>query len=93
MTKNDRNEFQPVSALVKIGPMATFTVPRTRTLCELLSTFFVDASVLVFIFVPLDAVVQFGGRALTIRLIVATCVVASVFFAVGFILKVIGDEL
>jgi hypothetical protein len=76
-----------------MNPMALATNTRKRTLCEMLSTFFLDASVLVFIFVPLDSVIQFGGRAITKQLFIGTLVAAVVLFGVGFTIKVTGDEL
>jgi hypothetical protein len=82
-----------VIAVVTMSKMAIATNTRKRTFYEMLSTFFLDASVLVFIFIPLDSVIQFGDRAISKQLVIGTSVGAVMFFAAAFIMKVIGDEL
>jgi hypothetical protein len=57
------------------------------------STFLLDASVLIFVFVPLDALIQFGRAAMKWSVFVATLVAAAFCFGVAYIMAVAGDEL
>lgn len=73
--------------------MFAFTVKRKKKLYELLSTFLLDTSVLIFVFVPLDALVQFGRSALRPSVFAGTLVSAALFFVIAYIMSVAGDEL
>ena len=73
--------------------MFAFTVKRKKKLYELLSTILLDTSVLIFVFVPLDALVQFGRSALRPSVFSGTLVSAALFFVIAYIMSVAGDEL
>ena len=73
--------------------MFTFTVKRRKKLYELLSTFLLDTSVLIFVFVPLDALMQFGRSALRPSVFTGTLASAVFFFVIAYIMSVAGDEL
>ncbi|MGH9521176.1 MAG: hypothetical protein ACRD3E_01445 [Terriglobales bacterium] len=69
------------------------SVERKKKLYELLSTFLLDTSVLIFVFVPLDALMQFGRSAVRPTVFAGTLASAAFFFVIAFIMSVAGDEL
>ena len=70
-----------------------FTTSRKKKLYQLLSTFLVDTSVLVFVFVPLDVLLQFGRSTLSFTVLFASTMVAALVFVLAFIISFMGEEL
>jgi hypothetical protein len=73
--------------------MPLFSATRKRRLYELASTFLLDASVLIFVFVPHDVVIQFGRVGLSVRTLLQTWAAAALFFVLALIMAILGDEL
>lgn len=73
--------------------MIVFRPNRKKKVYEMASTFLLDASVLIFVFVPLDVVIQFGRTRVTMTAVVGSWIVAAVLFATAAIMAIAGDEL
>jgi len=55
---------------------------------DLCATFFLDASVLIFVFPILDTIVEHGKQSLTGRLFLGTLMISGVFFGLAVITAV-----
>jgi hypothetical protein len=59
---------------------------------DLCTTFFLDASVLTFVFPVLDTIVERGRRSLTSVLFIGTLGISGVFFLLAILLAVMMAE-
>jgi len=59
---------------------------------DLCTTFFLDASVLIFVFPILDTIVERGKQSLTRGLFVGTLAISGVFFSLAMVTAIMVPE-